>query len=76
MTSWGQVKEIFHRVLELPLGASFGPFVAGPDGVELYEVMMGDPRSWSDDPAIGHACHEIAAIAWMSDSGNPIGSTS
>ena len=36
--------------IELPLGASFGPFVAGPHGVELYEVMMGDPRSWSDDP--------------------------
>lgn len=36
--------------LELPLGAAFGPFVAGPDGVELYEVMMGDPRSWSDEP--------------------------
>ena len=35
--------------IELPLGASFGPFVAGPDGVKLYEVMMGDPRSWSDD---------------------------
>ncbi len=27
----------------------FGPFAAGPEGVELYEVMMGDPRSWSDD---------------------------
>ena len=36
--------------LELPLGASFGPFVAGPHGVELYEVMLGDPRSWSDEP--------------------------
>jgi len=35
--------------IELPQGASFGPFEAGPDGVELYEVMMGDPRSWSDD---------------------------
>ena len=35
--------------VELPLGASFGPFEAGPDGAELYEVMMGDPRSWSDD---------------------------
>ena len=35
--------------VELPLGASFGPLVAGPDGAELYEVMMGDPRSWSDD---------------------------
>jgi hypothetical protein len=37
--------------VELPLGAAFGPFVAGPDGVILYEVMMGDPRSWGDDPA-------------------------
>lgn len=35
--------------IELPLGAAFGPFVAGPQGVHLYEVMMGDPRSWSDD---------------------------
>ena len=36
--------------IELPLGADFGPFIAGSEGVELYEVMMGDPRSWSDDP--------------------------
>jgi hypothetical protein len=36
--------------IELPLGASFGPFVAGPEGVHLYEVMLGDPRSWSDEP--------------------------
>lgn len=36
--------------IELPIGADFGPFVAGPEGVEMYEVMMGDPRSWSDDP--------------------------
>lgn len=35
--------------VELPLGASFGPIVAGTEGAELYEVMMGDPRSWSDD---------------------------
>lgn len=36
--------------VELPLGAAFGPFIAGPDGVHLYEVMLGDPRSWSDEP--------------------------
>jgi hypothetical protein len=36
--------------IELPLGAAFGPFVAGPDGVTLFEVMMGDPRSWGDRP--------------------------
>ena len=36
--------------IELPMGAAFGPFVAGPDGAVLFEVMMGDPRSWGDDP--------------------------
>jgi hypothetical protein len=36
--------------IELPLGAAFGPFVAGPQGAVLFEVMMGDPRSWGDDP--------------------------
>ena len=36
--------------IELPLGATFGPFVAGAGGTELLEVMMGDPRSWGDDP--------------------------
>jgi hypothetical protein len=24
--------------------------VAGPDGCTLFEVMMGDPRSWGDRP--------------------------
>ena len=37
--------------IELPLGAAFGPCVAGPDGAVLFEVMMGDPRSWGDAPA-------------------------
>jgi ChrR-like protein with cupin domain len=36
--------------VELPLGAAFGPIVAGPDGAVMFEVMMGDPRSWGDDP--------------------------
>ena len=36
--------------IELPLGAAFGPFVAGPEGTVLFEVTMGDPRSWGDDP--------------------------
>jgi len=36
--------------IELPYGAAFGPFTAGPEGTTLLEVMMGDPRSWGDDP--------------------------
>jgi hypothetical protein len=42
--------------IELPMGAAFGPFVAGPEGATLFEVMMGDPRSWGDD----HAAFEKA----------------
>lgn len=37
--------------IELPQGAAFGPFEAGPNGAVLFEVMMGDPRGWGDDPA-------------------------
>jgi len=36
--------------IELPLGAAFGPLRAGETGAVLFEVMMGDPRSWGDDP--------------------------
>jgi hypothetical protein len=35
--------------ITLDQGSAFGPFIAGPDGVELFEVMMGDPRSWAAD---------------------------
>ena len=36
--------------IELPQGEQFGPLVAGDAGCTLFEVMLGDPRSWSDDP--------------------------
>jgi quercetin dioxygenase-like cupin family protein len=36
--------------ITLEQGAAFGPFIAGPEGVTLFEVMMGDPRSWAADP--------------------------
>ena len=40
--------------IALDQGDTFGPFVAGPQGVTLFEVMMGDPRSFpADEP--GHA---------------------
>ena len=36
--------------IALDHGDAFGPFVAGPEGVVLFEVMMGDPRSFPADP--------------------------
>jgi hypothetical protein len=36
--------------IALNQGDTFGPFVAGADGVVLFEVMMGDPRSFPADP--------------------------
>jgi hypothetical protein len=35
--------------IALDQGDVFGPFVAGPDGAVLFEVMMGDPRSFPGD---------------------------
>jgi hypothetical protein len=36
-----------HIVLEE--GAAAGPMIAGPEGVEVFEIMMGDASSWSND---------------------------
>jgi hypothetical protein len=36
--------------ITLEHGAEFGPFIAGPEGVELFKEMVGDPRSWLADP--------------------------
>jgi hypothetical protein len=35
--------------IALDRGDDFGPFVAGPEGVVLFEVMMSDPRSFPAD---------------------------
>ena len=48
--SCGDVRCAAGMHISLEQGASFGPFVAGPQGVTLFEVMMGDPRSWPADP--------------------------
>ncbi len=64
--------------IELPVGAAFGPLVAGDSGAVLFEVMMGDPRSWGEDPgAFDRALAERGAEAlpdpplefpaWLSD---------
>jgi len=41
--------------IELPFGAAFGPVRAGSRGVTMFEVMMGDPRSWGDEPEVFEA---------------------
>jgi ChrR Cupin-like domain len=53
--------------VELPLGAAFGPFVAGPGGAVLLEVMMGDPRSWGDDPAAFEAALAVEGAVALPD---------
>ena len=36
--------------IEVPFGAAAGPFIAGPEGVELFEVTAGEGYSWEADP--------------------------
>ena len=38
--------------IELPQGAAFGPLRSGEQGAILFEAMMGDPRSWGDQPEL------------------------
>ncbi len=45
----GEVRCTAGMHITLEHGAAFGPFIAGPEGVTLFEVMMGDPRSWPAD---------------------------
>jgi len=46
----GDVRCVLGTHISLDQGDTFGPFEAGPDGVVLFEVMMGDPRSFPADP--------------------------
>jgi len=46
----GDVKCPAGTHIALDQGDTFGPFIAGPKGVVLFEVMMGDPRSFAADP--------------------------
>ena len=43
--------------IELPFGAAFGPVKAGDEGCHMFETMLGDPRSWGDQPELFDAAH-------------------
>jgi hypothetical protein len=45
----GEIRCLPGMHISLDQGDTFGPFIAGPDGVVLFEVMMGDPRSFPAD---------------------------
>jgi hypothetical protein len=53
--------------IELPLGAAFGPLRAGERGAVLFEVMMGDPRSWGDDPGALEAVRRAHGVEPLPD---------
>jgi hypothetical protein len=53
--------------IELPLGAAFGPLRAGDAGAVLFEVMMGDPRSWGDQPELLDAARARAGVEPLPD---------
>ncbi len=53
--------------IELPHGAAFGPLRAGTDGAVLFEVMLGDPRSWGDQPERFEAALAAAGATALPD---------
>lgn len=36
--------------IHVPLGATFGPIVAGPDGITCWETSFGEFGGWGDEP--------------------------
>ena len=38
--------------MHVPLGASFGPIVAGPDGLTAWETSFGEFGGWGDQPEL------------------------
>lgn len=38
--------------VHVPLGATFGPIVAGPDGVTCWELSFGEFGGWGDQPEL------------------------
>ena len=53
--------------IELPKGVAFGPFRSGPEGVTMFEVMMGDPRSWGDQPELVDALRAEHGVTELPD---------
>ena len=49
--------------VELPYGAAFGPIIAGDAGAVMFEVMMGNPSSWGDQPELFDQALERAGAA-------------
>ena len=45
--------------IHVPLGAAFGPIVAGPDGLTCWELSFGEFGGWGDQPEL--YAEEIAA---------------
>jgi len=54
--------------IALDQGDTFGPFIAGPEGAVLFEVMMGDPRSF---PADLEAYEQLLAERGVTQLANP-----
>ena len=53
--------------VELADGDAFGPIIAGPAGAVMFEVMMGDPRSWGDRPELFDAALAEAGATALPD---------
>jgi len=60
---WCSAGAHFH----VPLGAAFGPIVAGPDGVTCWELSFGDFGGWGDRPELYQREIETRGITPLPD---------
>lgn len=48
----GEIEVAAGAHVHVPLGAAFGPIVAGPDGLNCWELSFGEFGGWGDQPEL------------------------
>src|SRR5512139_2627646 len=53
--------------VHVPLGAAFGPIIAGPDGVTCWELSFGEFGGWGDEPELYEEAIEARGVTPLPD---------
>jgi quercetin dioxygenase-like cupin family protein len=53
--------------VHVPLGAAFGPIIAGPEGVTCWELSFGEFGGWGDEPELYERAIEARGVTPLPD---------
>lgn len=63
----GETESVAGTHFHVPLGAAFGPIIAGPDGVTCWELSFGEFGGWGDQPELYQRAIEARGIVPLPD---------